>query len=191
MKKPPMNNFYLKEDLLNSLNSIFSYDDIETQQIEACREWISSTSDLYRLEKDNEPLAHLVTLFLPFDQKNKKIYMGKHIKSGLWLPTGGHVDFQELLIDAVNREAKEELNVKPKFISKDPFFLSFSVNQNPLTRHVDIAFWYLLEGNEKEEYDFCKREFETMKWFDLEKIPSPVDVNMERFIKKISAIITN
>src|SRR3989344_1918143 len=63
------------------------------------------------LVRDENPNDHFSTFFIPFIQKTKQIYLGDHIKSGLWLVPGGPVDAHEHPEDTVIREIKEELGV--------------------------------------------------------------------------------
>jgi 8-oxo-dGTP pyrophosphatase MutT (NUDIX family) len=56
------------------------------------------------------------------------VLLGDHVKSGLWLPSGGHVEHGEDPRDTVDREAFEELGIRARFHDRlgagRPFFLT-------------------------------------------------------------------
>jgi len=110
-------------------------------------------------------------------------------KGALWLPTGGHVEENEHPYDTVVREAKEELNISAIFMLDDPLFLTICnttiTPKNPVS-HKDISFWYVLKGDSDLIYDYDKREFHSIFWFDFDQVPfEKADPNMKRFLEKL------
>jgi len=55
------------------------------------------------LTRDENPLTHFGTFFLPFNPKNKQLFLAHHKKSGLWIAPGGHIDKGEILLETLNR----------------------------------------------------------------------------------------
>lgn len=97
------------------------------------------------LTRDENPFSHFLVFFAAFDKETKKVFIGHHKKSGLWLFNGGHIDKGETPEEALVREMKEEWGVeislqsigKPKLITITPI-------NNPkikCTTHYDIWFF--------------------------------------------------
>ncbi len=47
--------------------------------------------------RDENPISHFCTFFLPYCQKTKKVFLIHHRKSDLWISPGGHIDKGEPL----------------------------------------------------------------------------------------------
>ena len=98
------------------------------------------------LTRDENPLSHLCVYFAAYDPKNKSVFMGKHIKSGLWLFNGGHIDRDESLEDALYREMKEEWGLVQKTNISAPSLFTITQIENPKRQtcewHYDI--WYFI-----------------------------------------------
>jgi len=99
------------------------------------------------LIRDENSQSHLIVSLAVYDPKKRKVFIGLHKKSGLWLFSGGHIEKEELPIDAAKREFEEELGNKLllKNISK-PSLLTITLIANPdkqkCTKHFDI--WYFI-----------------------------------------------
>lgn len=121
------------------------------------------------LTKSEGNTTHLGTFFLPINKKTKSIYLVDHIKAGIWIPPGGHIEKDELPISTIRREFKEELNHQLTKEEIKLFNLSVtSINrpwENCIT-HYD--FWYSV-STEELPFNFLKKEFYDGKWFDLEE----------------------
>ena len=92
-----------------------------------------------------------------------------HRLSGLWLPTGGHVEPGEHPLGTVRREALEELGItaQPDTVFGDkPFFLTMTETVDlPATRHVDVSFWFALAGRVGQPLLPDQREFAQVRWW--------------------------
>ena len=101
------------------------------------------------LTRDENNRSHFCVYFLPYDSKAKKVFIIHHKKANLWLAPGGHVDKNEDILHALNREVKEELGVDNAFAeSSKPFLLSITPidnNTQPCKEHFDIWFLFLNE----------------------------------------------
>lgn len=130
-------------------------------------------SYLERLEegaftRDGNPKSHFCAYFLPYNKKNKKVFIIHHKKSGFWLSPGGHIDQGEGLLKALNREINEELGVK-RFFKKlpSPFLLTITPIENttqPCKTHFDI--WYLVDID-GSDFNVDPKEFYDAKWMTI------------------------
>ncbi len=136
---------------------------------------------LERLREDNltideNPISHFCVYFLPFDAKAKRIFIGHHKKSGLWLAPGGHIDKGERLLQALNREIHEELGIENKAEqSIRPFLLTISPIINfvrPCKEHLDL--WYRIPTDGSDfQGDF--EEFHETRWASINEARERVE----------------
>lgn len=120
--------------------------------------------------RDENPQYHFCAYFLPYNSKNKEVFIIHHKKSGLWLSPGGHVDKEETLFEALNREINEELGVKEFFGEEpSPFLLTITPIENrvqPCKTHYDV--WYLL-STDGSNFNIDLAEFHDTKWLAIEE----------------------
>lgn len=120
------------------------------------------------LTRDENSQSHFCTYFLPYNSKNKKVFIIHHKKSGLWLSPGGHVDKGETLFEAVNRETNEELGVKNFFKETPlPFLMTVTLIESqtqPCKKHFDV--WYLLP-TDGEDFNVDLQEFYDTQWLTI------------------------
>lgn len=86
-------------------------DDLGREHRRNALSWLARTDDIFRRVKPVTPSPHLVSYFLLVDRTAGSVLLCDHRLSGLWLPTGGHVEPGEHPLAAVRREAVEELGV--------------------------------------------------------------------------------
>ena len=122
-----------------------------------------------KLIRDENPEDHFCVMFVPFDKKSGKVFLGHHKKANDWIPPGGHIEKDESPVEAAIREAKEELDIT---ISEHQLRL-FTLD------HLDVSapnkickihwhIWYLF-NTEETDYKFDRNEFSDAGWFTLEK----------------------
>lgn len=180
----------MRAQILQDMAAIQPFDEIEKEHIEDVTSWVKSGAEIYRIQKPATPNKHLVSYFVLIDLKAEKILLVDHIKSGLWLPTGGHVDIDEHPRETVTRECMEELNIEAVFLETSPIFVTVSETVGITAGHTDVSLWYILSGKEDDTYKFDKSEFEAIKWFHFDGVPfDQTDPNMQRFIQKIRQIV--
>ncbi len=80
-----------------------------------------------KFTREDNPESHFSAFFLPFNPNTGKVFLGDHIKSGLWLSPGGHMDRGELPIETAIREANEELGLE---FTEDQIGEPFFINSN-------------------------------------------------------------
>lgn len=127
-----------------------------------------------QLTRDENPISHSCVYFAGYDKNTKKVFIGHHKKSGLWLFNGGHIDKGETPEEAVDREISEEWGVK---ISQEsignPKLLTVAPIDNPNKKcrtHFDI--WYfvsLSEKNFKPDQTLLETEFFTSGWKTIDE----------------------
>ncbi len=177
----------MRNEILSQIQNIQPWDDLEKNHIQFVTDWILSGADLCRIQKPNIPNIHLVSYFVLIDFIHMKILLGEHKKANLWLPSGGHVEPDELPLDTVKRECREELRMDPDFFSSEPFFITVAPINEKGILHQDVSLWYLLQGDSKIPIAFCEEEYRSVQWFDIHNIPSSnqSDPNIERFRDKL------
>lgn len=174
-----------------SVKSIDPFDDIESTHKLDVLNWIDSGVPILRISKPDNPPKHLVSYFVLLDMTNKSILLIDHIKAKSWLPTGGHVEINEDPIDAVIREAKEELQINASFdtpFGKNPLFITVTKTKNDNV-HTDVSLWYVISGSSKDVYKFDTKEMNGYKWFSFNDIlamdTNLLDPHMHRFVNKL------
>ena len=146
-------------------------------------DWIESGCEIFRIEKPATPEIHLVSYFVIASPDMDQILLVDHIKAGLWLPPGGHVDPGEDPKETVRREAKEELGIEAEFFSDKPLLLTVTKTVGNIAKHTDVSLWYLLKYDPHQSLDYDLNEFNQIRWFWIDEIPfEKSDPHMKRFL---------
>jgi 8-oxo-dGTP diphosphatase len=179
----------MRSKIKKLVKQIKPFDDLESEHISNAIKWINSDEEIFRVGKPATPPKHLVSYFVLIDLDKKKLMLVDHVKSGLMLPSGGHVDKDEHPNITVEREIQEELNIDAHFIQKDPFFITQAITVGKTAGHTDVSLWYVLKANSKEKLIYDTREFNGYKWYNFDEILntdiSRFDPHMHRFVKKL------
>ena len=88
--------------------------------------------------------------------------------SGMWGSMGGHVEFGESPVEAVKREAKEELGI-------DIGNIQFATCMNMIREgkhYLDISFTAEIVNGEPSIRE--PEKIESIGWYPLDKLPSPL-----------------
>ena len=177
--------------IYNEITNIIPFDDLEQEHLTDTLAWIQSGVNIFRIAKPDKPPKHLVSYVVFIDPDHNSILLGDHIKSQLWLPTGGHVLLNEHPKDAAVRELKEELSQEAVFIrnNEHPFFLTVTKTVGLTPGHTDVSLWYLLRGAIHDSLHINRDEFNDMSWFTFDEIlqshPAIFDQHMQRFTRKL------
>lgn len=126
------------------------------------------------LTRDQGEPTHLTLFIMAIDVSLGMVYLGRHKKSGRWLPSGGHVDKGETIEQTLEREICEEwgMQIKENKIGK-PVLLTITEIENPkkwkiCRRHYDI--WYFVKVNQENfqvDPKIIHDEFYEVRWLDL------------------------
>ncbi len=185
----------IKAEIQAEIAGIKPADTLEREHLADALNWIENATNIFRIERPDKPPKHLVSYFVLIDPDHKSLLLGDHIKSGLWLPSGGHVELNEHPRDTVLRECQEELGQKAIFLRSNdhPFFLTVTDTVGPTAGHTDVSLWYLLRGGIHDTIDFERREFTDMTWFTFDEIlqshPAIFDPHLQRFTTKLAAYL--
>lgn len=176
----------MRQQIHNIISHISPLDTTEAAHKTDALNWVASGAPLFRIEKD-VPNKHLVVYFVVVDDARQKVLLTEHKKSQLWLPTGGHVDIDEDPKETVKRECREELRCEASFLFEEPQFISVSLTSGLCSRHTDVSIWYALKGDSTARYDYDRGEFDSIQWFDFDKLPTErANPDVQRFITKLS-----
>jgi 8-oxo-dGTP diphosphatase len=190
----------IRKKVSDLIDQVKPFDQIEQEQITDALAWIERGEEIFKIKSPDVPPKHLVSYSVLIDSKEKKILLLNHKKALLLLPSGGHVDKDEMPLETAKRELIEELGIDPKPLLENygiPFFLSQITTVGLTAGHVDVDLWYLFEGDStksvNDNSEEFNREFSGYKWLSFEEILStPIgnfDVNMHRFVEKLEAAL--
>lgn len=150
--------------------------------------WVRSGASVFR---STSPDKHLCVYFVLLDEVRRTILLADHVKSGLWLPPGGHVDDGEDPRATVVREAAEELGIDGAFhpsFGDDPLFLTVTETVE-VPSHLDVTFWFLLAADQDMPLEPDPREAHRVRWFALDEpgewVGDRFDPQMGRFRAKL------
>jgi len=164
----------LKSMITGLVSGIEPTDDLGQEHRRNALSWLAGTDDIFRRVKPLTPSPHLVSYFLPVDRQAGSVLLCDHRLSGLWLPTGGHVEPGEHPLDSVRREAAEELGVTAQLdaaFQDQPFFLTMTETVGPpTTRHVDVSLWFALAGRAGQPLHPDQREFARVRWWTIAEL---------------------
>jgi 8-oxo-dGTP pyrophosphatase MutT (NUDIX family) len=173
--------------------SVVPLDEHEMRDKTSTLRWVCSGAPLFRIARPATPDKHLCVYFALFDEVRRTVLLVDHVKAGLWLFPGGHVDDGEDPRVTVRREAGEELRVEcafhPRF-GDDPLFLTVTRTRGEHS-HTDVSFWFVLDGDQDMRIEADPREARAVRWFDLddpaEWAQDRFDPHMARFRDKLLA----
>jgi 8-oxo-dGTP diphosphatase len=156
------------------------HDEHETRDRTAALRWVSSGAQLFRVAAPATPDKHLCVYGVLLDERRGSVLLVDHVKSGLWLFPGGHVDEGEDPRRTVLREVAEELGVRgvfhPRFGS-DPLFLTITTTRGEHS-HTDVTFWFVLTADQDMPIEADPREASRVRWFALH---DPAQWTSDRF----------
>jgi 8-oxo-dGTP diphosphatase len=172
------------------------FDDLEARHRCECLAWLRETDDVFRRVKPRTPSPHLVACFLLRDDQDGSVLLVDHIKAGLWLPAGGHVEPGEHPVETVRREVVEELGVRAVFHphpGERPFFLTITETVGTVEqRHTDVSLWFVLTGSRDQVFTPDLGEFGGIRWWTPQAVsdadPNTLDPHMGRMIAKLAAL---
>lgn len=144
------------------------------------------------LTRDENELTHFSNFFVPFNPSSKQVFFVHHKKAGTWIPPGGHIDKGETILEALNREIKEELGVDNHFAGLEhPFNLSITLIDNPSVQkcqaHYDM--WFLMNTS-GENFTVDPTEFHESQWTSIPEAKLlTTDFNTLAALRKLERII--
>jgi 8-oxo-dGTP diphosphatase len=172
----------MKSMIIELVSGIEPTDDLGREHRRDVLSWLAETDDIFRRVKPRTPSPHLVSYFLLVDRAAESVLLCDHRLSGLWLPTGGHVEPGEHPADTVRREVVEELGVPAEFdevFHDRPFFLTMTETVGVREiRHTDVSLWFALAGRVGQSLEPDPREFAGVRWWTAAEL---VQASLDRF----------
>lgn len=194
-----MEDKIIKNKIKNLVASVIPFDQLEKAHIKNICDWISSGSIIFRVKKDAVPPKHLVSYTLVVDLNQEKVLLFDHKKAKLMLPSGGHIEKNEMPLEAAIRELKEELDLSLEVYSPNdkaietPFFVTVTETVGISEPHTDVSLWYLFKEDSTKSFkpsgDGYSKEFDNFHWLSFDEVlESPIsnfDPHTHRLIQKI------
>lgn len=124
------------------------------------------------ISREENKITHFCVYFAAYDPARQLVFIGRHIKSGLWLFNGGHLDKNESALQALKREMGEEWGNSVKIGTiKAPELLTITAIDSPIQpckTHFDI--WYFLPFDSatfNPDQELLAKEFHETGWFSF------------------------
>jgi 8-oxo-dGTP diphosphatase len=186
----------LRDEIYALIDRLRPFDDLEARHRCECLAWLRETDDVFRRVKPRTPSPHLVAYFLLCDDQDGSALLVDHIKAGLWLPAGGHVEPGEHPAETVRREVVEELGVRAVFLphpGERPSFLTITETVGTVEqRHTDASLWFVLTGSRDQVFTPDLGEFGGIRWWTPQEVsdadPRTLDPHMGRMIAKLATL---
>lgn len=173
-----------------TIASIAPVDDLARSHIRDALTWIDSGAGLFRIQRPATPSPHLVSYFVPVDLTRRTLLLEEHLRSGLWLPPGGHVEVDENPRDAVRRECLEELGVDARFLADQPLLVTITETNREV--HTDVSLWYAINLSQDESLQIDEREMASVRWLSFEEAadldPATTDPHLARFVTALGRV---
>lgn len=148
--------------------------------------WIGSGAALCRAGGADIPPRHLICYFVPVDRARRAVLLGDHIRAGVWLPPGGHVEPGEDPADTVRRETLEELGIPAALISDRPLMLSQVHTRTATGGHLDVALWYALALDTDAAITPDPGEYHAVRWVGFDDpLTGESDPHLRRFLARL------
>lgn len=129
------------------------------------------------LTRDENKETHFCVYFAAFDPAIQEVFTGLHLKSGLYLFNGGHLDNGELAREGATREIWEEWGYKlSEELLRQPQLLTLAYMDSPhysCKTHYDL--WYFLAVDKNSfnpDSEKLATEYRDIGWLDIPKARS-------------------
>jgi 8-oxo-dGTP pyrophosphatase MutT (NUDIX family) len=184
----------LLDDIYALIEKLPPFDNLEAHHRLEALAWLRETDDVFRRVKPRTPSPHLVAYFVLRDDQDGSVLLVDHIKAGLWLPAGGHVEPGEHPVETVRREVAEELGIPAVFfprLGERPLFLTVTETVGSLAeRHTDVSLWFVLDSSRGQVFTPDLGEFRGIRWWTPQEVrdadPKSLDPHMGRMIAKLA-----
>jgi 8-oxo-dGTP pyrophosphatase MutT (NUDIX family) len=130
-------------------------------------------------------MKHIIIASGPVIVENNKVLLNQHGDDNFWKFCGGRVeDFEKNLLNAAQREAKEEMGIELEILNTEPFVIWTCKDLN--ADRLDILLVHYLAkriGEVKPGSDI-----RAWDWFDLNNLPDNLAPNIVPVLKHFGFI---
>lgn len=127
------------------------------------------------LKSVREKVGHM-PIFVPsaclIIYKDGKVLLQKRADNQKWDMHGGYIEPNETIIETLNREMKEELNIKP--INPELMGIYSGYNKYPNEDEVYLFRTCFICTEYEGEISFNDKEVLEVKWFDVDNLPTNI-----------------
>lgn len=133
--------------------------------------------------------GHLTASALVVDESRRRVLLTLHPKVGRWLQLGGHVEPEDVSLQAAaRREAVEEGGIEPLYITDAPIRLdrhAVPCRAVGMTHHWDCQYLAVVPDGSRA---VISDESDDLQWFALDALPAGLDVSVLALCASIDAI---
>ncbi|GLW30361.1 NUDIX domain-containing protein [Actinoplanes regularis] len=165
-------------------------DGLEAEHRALVLDWLTGTDDVFRRVPPAEPPQHLVSYVVPV-AADGRVLLVDHVKAGLWLPPGGHVEPGENPVLTARRELAEELGLDGATLRETPVLLTVTGTVGTVQRHTDVSLWFVLPCTGDEDLNPDAGEFHAVRWWSRDELaadPSRLDPHFFRFLAALQRL---
>lgn len=181
--------------VVDVVSALDPFDEVEREHIDDTLRWMAGTEDIFRrVRKPAIPARHLVSYVVVVDPVSGDVFLGDHVKSGLWLPPGGHVEPGEDPRETARRELLEELGVEADFglVGDVPLFLTVTPTVGE-EEHTDVSLWFAVQVPRAFDFRLDRTEFRSGRWWSYAEISeadsNTFDPHLLRFVRKARVVL--
>jgi len=138
---------------------------IDKNTLQAFKKRLQKNNNLYKTDGVDD---HFCVGVLVLNSKEKKIFVGHHIKSDHWMGAGGHMEAGESPLQTVVRECKEELGLNVTKATLFDLTHFDDVNREGCAQHYD--FFYKVELSSTPDFKFDHGEFHEAGWYTFDEV---------------------
>jgi 8-oxo-dGTP diphosphatase len=190
-----MSRTALHAEIRTLIAELVPVDALEAEHRRQALSWVDGTDDLFRRIQPGTPSPHLVSYFLLIDHDGGSLLLVDHLRAGLWLPSGGHVEPGEHPVLTMRRELLEELGTSAEFsplTGERPLFLTITETARPVGKHTDVSLWFVLCGTVGQRLEPDAREFRGVRWWTRAEVAqadqAQFDPHLGRMLAKFDAV---
>ncbi len=177
-----MDSLLLQDEIRSLVVHLVPTDELEAEHRRDALAWLDSTDDIFRRVVPRTPSRHLVSYFLLIDHEEGRVLLVDHVKAGLWLPSGGHVEPGEHPVATVRREVQEELGIRAVFspvTGELPVFVTVTETASAVNRHTDVSLCFVLSCSANQPLIPDPGEFREVRWWDRADIRQAVTAPLD------------
>jgi 8-oxo-dGTP diphosphatase len=186
----------VREEIGQIVRGISPLDALEARHQQETLAWIAGGAGLFRTAKPATPPRHLVSYAVAVDHARSLVLLIDHRLSGLWLPTGGHVEVDEHPAKTARRELQEEVGVAADHLGAagSPLMITVTETVGRTAGHTDVSLWYPFAVDADARLEPDSGEMVEVRWWPFDDVAhgpgSRFDPHLPRFLAKARALLS-